>query len=344
MKKSIVIRCITKKSKGFGNLNRCLILANSLQKKGINSFFIIDRNKIAIEQLKKKNLSFIELKNDTSFSSEKKIILKYMNDMNCEIIILDMRENGEKLSKILYKNSLKIILLDDAWCKNVYADILFNGTNVKSYQQYNKKNIDSKLFLGTKYWILPDEFKNYKKQLSDIYNKNQYNILISMGGSDPSNLTSKIIKSIIKISQIKVKIIFGPFSKNHSEILNLVKNKKNIKIIYSSKNIWKEFFWSDVTISGGGNTLFELASLGIPTLCIPTFKHEILYVNEFMKKKYSYNLGFKQKNSLKINYEVERLLKNEKIRKEMCRSGKKLLDGKGLSRVVNIIVSNIKNF
>jgi len=149
--KKIAIRCTTIPEKGYGNFSRCLYVAESLRKNNIKISFIIDYNKSIVNILKKRKFDFIFKKNIEKSQYESKFILNYLNKNNINTIIIDMRERGEIISKLLSNQNKKLIFFDDAWCKNVYADILFNGTNVRSYQNYKKINKNSKLFLDTKY-------------------------------------------------------------------------------------------------------------------------------------------------------------------------------------------------
>ena len=194
--KQIAIRCLTVPQKGFGNFNRCLNIAKSLREKGIQIFFLVDYNKSISKILKKNNFDYVS---KNKFQHNSKFILNFLNEKKIDNIIIDMREKGEIISKFLFEKNFKSILFDDAWCKNVYSDILFNGTNVRDYHKYKKINKNSKLFLGTKYWIINKNFSLFSKKVSDIKEKEKYHVVISMGGSDPYNLTQRVVDSIKSI-------------------------------------------------------------------------------------------------------------------------------------------------
>jgi len=149
---TIVIRCITDPLKGFGNFNRCFTLATELEKLGYNFFFVID-NKAVIKLLKNKKWSYQIIPKFHSRLTESKFLIKLMKKKKFNTILIDMREYGEEISFHIYKSNLKVIMLDDAWTKNVYADIIINGTNVKKYHEYRIINKSSKLCVGPKYWI-----------------------------------------------------------------------------------------------------------------------------------------------------------------------------------------------
>ena len=336
--KKIAIRCLTVPEKGFGNFNRCLTIAKSLREKGVQIFFLVDYNKSISKILQQNNFNFVS---KNKYQHNSKFILNFLNEKKIENTIIDMREKGENISKLLFENNFKSILFDDAWCKNVYSDILFNGTNVKNYHKYNKINKNSKLFLNTKYWIINKNFSYFTKKLSDIKEKQKYHIVISMGGSDPNNLTLNVVNSIKDIKIIDIMIVVGPFFNNTIKLKNIIKSNRHIKLIKSSEKIWRDFSKADVVITNGGNTLFELSALSIPTLSIPAFKHEIKYSEAFMNENFSINLGLKQINKKKINFNLLNLLQNISLRKKMFYSGKKIVDGKGLLRVQKIILNSL---
>ncbi len=336
--KKIAIRCLTISEKGYGNFSRCLNIAKSLREKNIQIYFLVDYNKSISKILQKNNFKFIS---KNKFQHDSKFVLNFLYEEKIDNIIIDMREKSENISKFLFKNNFKSILFDDAWCKNVYSDILFNGTNVKDYHKYKKINKNSKLFLNTKYWIINENFLYFRKKLLDIKEKQKYHIVISMGGVDPNNLTLNVVNSIKDIKIINITIIVGPLFDNLSQLNKIIKSYKNIKLIKSSNEIWKDLSKADVAITNGGNTLFESCALSIPTLSIPAFKHEVKYSEAFMKENFCVNLGLREINQEKINSNLLNLLENTLLRKKMFYSGKKIIDGKGLLRVQKIILNSL---
>ena len=347
MTKEIVFLCLTDSVTGYGHLSRCFTLANSLQKKGYKPIFLINHNLRTIEELRKKNFDFERI---PQFSSKKhpkydpKYVFKKINCKGWNIIIVDMRNYGEKISKFLKNKKLNVILLDDAWCKKPTADLIINGTISKKYHRYNKVNPDSKIFKGTKFWISNPEFSRYKKKISEINFKKKYSVIVSMGGSDPHELTSLVIRSLENLPNVQITAIIGPFFKNLSKLKNQTKNNSNVLLVNSPKKIWKEFQKCDLAVCAPGNTLYELCTQQIPTICITADPHQLEYANDFSTKGFSENLGLWTKvNSDLVQQSVISLLNNPKKRKKMCMAAKKIIDGKGLCRVIKVIDTFIKN-
>lgn len=332
---TIAIRCITEKSKGYGNFNRCLVIAKELCKMGYNVVFFINHDTDIMLQLQGK-FSYEIIPKFLYNGNESNFIISKMNEKNYKILIIDMREYGEKISKQFVGVCFKTVVFDDAWCKNVYSDILINGTTVQQYHKYNKINKKSKIYAGSKYWIADSKFLQYKKNILDIINKKIYRVTITMGGADPNNLTLQLINTLSIFSNVKITVIVGPFFRNITKFQNL--KNKNLSIIHNPTNIWKIFYNSDIAISSCGNTLFELAIQNIPTICIPIVEHQILYAEYFESKGFCINLGFwKNMPDKLIKDTLVQILSDLLRRKQMCIAGGKILDGQGLSRVIRIL-------
>jgi len=340
-KNILCFRCITDHKKGYGNFARSLLLAEEMKRRNFSIFFIIEKNSTVEILLEERKISFYRLTSSKSKIIETKKILKILQKNNCHNIILDMREYGEILSKKLVKH-VYVILIDDAWGKNVYANIIFNGTMIKKFHNYKIKNPNSQVFLGTDYWLCDQNFLRSQKTTHNIQNLKQPILTISMGGSDPDELTFIVYRSISHLSNIKIQIIIGPFFKKKLQLKNEVKNNKNTSVIVNPKNIWNKFSKSDLVISNAGSTLFELAILRLPVICISVVDHQIPYAKFFQRKGSVKYLGFKNIISeKKISLAVIDLLKNKSKRKTMFTACKSIIEGKGLFTVSSIIEKKI---
>ena len=343
MKQKIFFRTITDFKKGYGNLNRSITLAEGLQKKDYKIHFLITKNTSAINELTKRHYNYTILPKFNSIKNESSYISNLMKSKNFQIIILDMREFGESLSKYLKQSNHYVVLIDDAWCKTAYADLIINGTIVEKYHKYKKINKYSKVYTGTNYLIMPNHFKKFRKQLYNIKQKQNYNIVITMGGSDYDNLTELVVNSLLHFNNLRINILVGPFFKNYKN-LKQVSNNRNVKIIKSSKTIWKEFNKADIAISASGNTLYELIVQRIPTLCISASPHQIPYAKKFQNLGCAIHLGYKnQITTKKIQNSVTNLLKNTNKRRKMASVSGKTIIGNGLTHVISIMDKFLKN-
>ncbi len=345
-KKLIFFRTITYPKTGFGNLSRSLILANGLKNKGYLIKFLINQNALAVKEIKKRKFNYIFIPKFSSKIKETNYISRKMKKENSKIIVVDMRQYGEIISKNLMKYNFNVILLDDAWGEysKAYADLIFNGTMVSKYHKYEKINKKSRILTGPKYWIMNEQFIKNQKTISEIGQKKKYNVVISMGGSNVGDLSSFIVKSILNLEKIFISVIIGPFFKKNNELVKLSQMTKKLKLVYSPSNIWNEFKKADIAISSAGNTLYELSVQRIPTISIAVVTHQVPYLEIFSSKNLCLNLGYKDKiTPQKIKNSLIFLLENPNKRKQMFRSAVQIVDGKGFVRVTKIMDNYLKD-
>ncbi|MFB5630899.1 MAG: UDP-2,4-diacetamido-2,4,6-trideoxy-beta-L-altropyranose hydrolase [Nitrosopumilaceae archaeon] len=333
-KKVILFRCITDSYYGLGHFQRCIVLANELKKMGYLTKFIITHNEFIEKELRSSKIPYIKIPNYNSITKESKNIFSIMNSNRYKIIVVDMREFSEKLCKNLFYKKIKTILIDDAWTKNAYADLIFNGTLIKQYQKYKKKNKNCKIFVGPQYNLIKEEFKIFRKKTKKITTKSSYVVVITTGGTDPNEVSLIVIKSILMVPNLKIIVIVGPFSKNLKKIQEIAKGQRNIKILESPKNIWKIFNLADLVISSAGNTLYELSIQHVPTICIAAEEHQIPYGRLFSGYGFSIFLGlWKNINEKQIQTTLTKLLTDVNLRKKISKPNKKILDENGTKKI-----------
>ena len=338
MKKQICCRCLTKSKTGYGNFKRCLTLAKELKKNQISTFFIIDKNQKISNELRKNHFHYSTIPM-SSYAREHIFIKKFMKKNQISTVLLDVRQYGQSLSKKLKTETNKIILIDDLWSDKIYSDVFINSTNVKSHDDYEIINDNSIILLGTKYWIIDKNYKIYKKTSYKIPDKTRLKLVISLGGSDPENITSHLLKQLVNRNDMEIKIIIGPMNNNFSKLKNLTKNLDSITLVKSPKNIFEIFSQADLVISNGGNTLFELITLRIPTIAIPAFTHEEKYVKNFSNDECIIKFNKKQKN---INKIINDFKSSRSLQKNLFTATKNIIDGKGLKRCSDIISTCMK--
>ncbi len=317
---------------GSGHFFRCLALSEEFIKKRRKVIFIT--NSKNIKKHIKKNIPFFILKGETE--SER---IKECKQLSSKIKfwIIDLPKENKRYSFHLKKYDSAII--DDLGNIGVYSKFLINGGVVKKFQKYNSNN-KTKFFLGPKYIILRKSF--YENRLSNENYENKIKkILLTFGGNDDSDLSSRILSSI-NTKKYQVSVLLGPTYKFTKKIQSISKSNKNIKIISNAEDTSTLFKKFDLVITTPGITIYELSCLGIPTILISINEIQYTVAKFFQKMKFGKNYGFWEDDVLKLEKMIKSLDEN-KIRENMKKSGQKIVDGKGIFRVSNIIDNFLKN-
>lgn len=315
---------------GFGHIIRCLSLYQAFEGKGIKPKFIINGDNDIECLLNGANYQLLNWikKADKVFKLTK----------NADIAIIDSYLADvsfyEKLS-----NLVKILVyIDDNKRLDYPKGIVVNGSIYAEELDYPQKD-GSIYLLGADYILLRKEFWEVpEKEIKDKIKS----IMVTFGGDDAKNMTPKILKFLNKeCLNLKKNIIIGKAFQNIDEIKKKADKSTNL-IYYPNAEKMKEIMLeSDIAISAGGQTLYELARVGVPTIGICVAENQLENMKEWEKTGFLEYIGWYNKNN--IIEKIDKLLKNLgniKIRKSKSKIGRKFVNGKGSIRIIKILLFN----
>ena len=166
--------------------------------------------------------------------------------------------------------------------------------------------------------------------------------MITFGGDDKRNMSESILKFLQNSYPLLRKIVIIGQSFNNPQRLKAAKDEKTEFIQNTCAERMKRIMLkSDIAISAGGQTLYELARIGVPTIGIGVAKNQRRNLDNW--KKYGF-LGFSgwhdnEHLMQELEKEINRLEKPD-IRKNRSKSGRLAVDGCGQFRIVNAFLAD----
>lgn len=316
---------------GFGHVARCSSIYQAFKKRDISPKFIINGDNSVKSILYSIDFKINDWLKDISFlnSSDIVIIDSYLATI----------EIYEKISK---KVSLTVYL-DDNKRLNYPSGIVVNGLINAENLNYPSDN-SIKYQLGSNFTPLRMDFWDVSKLK---INDNISNILITMGGNDLRNLTPKILELLnTNFPNVNKKVIIADSFDNVSEIESL--KDDFVDLIYSpdSKEMLNAMSNVDLAISASGQTLYELACIGVPTIAIGIIDNQKDNIRNWQNVGFIEYAGYwNNKNLFNNILDKIELLKDKNIRYEKRLIGIQAIDGQGSLRIVKEILKEyyIKN-
>ena len=322
---------------GIGHLMRCIALSEELIKRGNICSFVTKIDDISlIKKIKENNINIKYIDSNATLDDDKNQLLKYCRNNNINWIITDSYNINSKYLKEMKKNGFKVLSIDDTAQIHYYSDIVLNQ-NIGSDKLIFSAEKYSKFLLGPKYAMLRNDLLRRHEKID---RENIEKLLIMFGGSDNDNLTLKIIDLLKSFSKkIDFSVIIGPLNPFYNDIEKYIKKENlKIKLIKSPENIVDLYLDTDIAISAGGTTCYELAYFGIPNIIITIADNQFKNASELDKQKVSIYLGKKEEIKPKqLKNKFNELVNNLPLSKNLSRNGKKMVDGKGKERIVDFM-------
>ena len=302
-KKKIIFRADGHKMLGMGHIYHCMTLAYNLT--GHEIMFVSNENGIeGIEKLKNSFLPLKTIKNDDEF-------FELLQEYKADIVVNDCLDTTVEYIKRLKTLTERVVTIEDIGEGARYADMVINA--LYEEPETNQGNV----FSGEKYVCLRDEFilaspKEFSKEVR--------NITVLFGGTDPSNLTKLVYDMAGSITAQHKNIRFsfitgiGYDCVEHGIVSSV---GKNIEVISDSRFISQILKESDLALTSQGRTVYELASLGVPSIVLAQNEREQKHTFAQMKNGFL-NMGLGSSVEPEaVKNTVEWLINTPQIRKEM---------------------------
>ncbi len=340
---------------GLGHIMRCLAFAQGLEKVGTKSVFATrDYDQSIKELIQRYRYNIDIMPKDCSSEDDALLTLESAHRHNAGLIITDLcnTDTLEQLDKYRgYLQELKdsgkfLITIDDINVITFPSDMVVNPNYGAESINYETSK-GTRLLLGPSYFIFRQEFIEAARLNREI-KRDARNILVTMGGSDPLHLNLKVVRALGKLgkpSNLNLRIVLGiDYTKSKKrELQGILKDfPGTCELIQASDSLASLMLWSDLAITGGGLTKYETAVTGTPSIIISQDSYQADLSSKFAREGSALYLGFVDEVSTEgIAGAVEKLSRNDALRAEMSKRGKRLVDGKGIERIISEIPQGV---
>lgn len=295
---------------GFGHVVRCAALQEAFEEKGIISEFLVNADNSVACLLENVNHRICD------WLSAKEQVLRIIDKE--DIVIIDSYWADLEFYEEISKKACVAVYLDDHKRINYPQGIVLNSAIYAEELDYSYDH-ENIFLLGTRYASLRKEFWDVPQRKWD---GGVRKTLITFGGTDCSDL----IRGIAGFLKDKFHCTF-----------HCVDFKKRI----NASSLLQLILDSDLCLSGGGQTVYNLARCGLPTIGICLSDNQLLNLEWWGKTKFLEYVGGCKDNDLLGK--IEAILDAPNLDEFLSGGevGQKYVDGQGARRVVQAILSNI---
>lgn len=231
----------------------------------------------------------------------------------------------------------RLLVIDDmAHLDHYEVDIVLNQ-NIDAADLTYSTAAATRLLLGTRYILLRPEFVARSPRKGGISGPAR-RLLVTMGGADPENVTSTVIKTLetVNSNALEALIVIGSANRNRQQIRDAAnRSRLPMRVVENAPDMAELMAWADLAVSAGGSTCWELAYMGVPTMAITMAENQLAVVEGLARAGAIVDLGWHHSLSAdELARAVQDLVPDTAARTRMQRCGRKLVDGNGANRVI----------
>lgn len=334
----LVIRADAGVVMGTGHVMRCVALAQAWQDTGGHVVFLIASSTLAIDEyLQCEGMEVIHSEAAPGSAGDVNFLEQVAAKSNAEWVVVDGYQFNSDYQRAIKQAGLRLLFVDDTGeCGPYFADLILNQNITACEQIYAQRQPYSRLLLGTKYAMLRREFRNWREQRKRFPNVAQ-RILISIGGSDPDGLTVRLTNAFAKDFEfdIQLTVVAGGSNPRVDELQRLHQEQKMQRLLIDVRDMSKVIAEADLAILCGGGTLWETLFMGCPTLSYSRAGVTEKIIEMLSRDDLILDLGpVEAFDEAAVRSAVGNLIPTAQKRESMAERGKELVDGRGVSRVL----------
>ena len=334
---------------GTGHVMRCLALADELRQKDADISFIcreepgnltsyIENRGYKVHQLPGE----IDIETDRNLTKE--ILSKY--ETKSDWLVIDHYDIDISYEFPLREHVKMIMVIDDLAKREHNCDLLLDQNYSKNDNRYSGLVPENCIqLLGSEYAILRHQFQKARENLRKR-DGGVNRILVFMGGADSKNITSKALRAIHMLdrSDIAIDVVVGDLNQYHNEIKILTSKMPNTICHHNVEDMVNLMSSADLCIGAGGTTTWERCCVGLPTITIILAENQKNTSENLDKEGALLNLGWYHnvtENNIKEG--IKGLIGNPQKMASMCDKSRRLVDGEGVNRVCDAMISMVSD-
>jgi UDP-2,4-diacetamido-2,4,6-trideoxy-beta-L-altropyranose hydrolase len=327
--KSLFIRADASPEIGTGHVMRCLALAQATQAEGMKVRIVGCINVPWVkDRLMQEDISLTDIPHAIQKRVPPEVLLAQI-DSSTDWIVLDGYHFGPDCQKAVREAGYKLMVIDDYnHLPEYHCDVLLNQ-NIGSENFIYKGDVGRKL-LGPKYVLLRPEFTSARSEAAKkIFPEKARSILFTLGGGDFSAHLEHMAPAFAApaLADCTLRVIAGSMPEDNIRFA-LRYCQASLEILQCVDDMPGLLLKTDLCITAGGSTCWELCCLGVPFLVQPVAdnQQEIArcLIRNDIAESFSHDM-------------ISSMLNDIGKRKELAEKAKSLTDGRGTLYVLETL-------
>jgi spore coat polysaccharide biosynthesis predicted glycosyltransferase SpsG len=319
---------------GFGHITRCLSLYDALEDIGCKVGFVVNGDSTVGGLFESRDHKFLD------WAEERNESLKLLDGADAAII------DSYLAGRTYYEEAARAVrvpvYIDDTKRIDYPGGVVVNGTIFAEKMGYPVRD-DITYLLGSRYTPLRKEFWEVPdREIRD----EPKTVMVTFGGEDAGNLTPSVLKLLKKeFPALDKKVVIGKGYGNREEIEREGKDGKT-ELLYNldAAGMRDLMLKSDIAVSACGQTLCELARVGVPTVAVAVAENQLHHANGWREAGFIEYAGWREEDGVmdKLKAAIIKLSAGAEARRS-AEAGKKHIDGQGSKRIAEFIKKACEN-
>jgi UDP-2,4-diacetamido-2,4,6-trideoxy-beta-L-altropyranose hydrolase len=309
---------------GMGDVMGSLALAATFMRDGAQVSFVVSGGE-ALDAIAREG-------HPVAIAASIEQALAALREFHADVIILNKLGNTPADVQALKQLGALVVTIDDAGAGAAAADLRINPL----YHVADAITVPGFVALREEFQRAHERERATAVCVSEL--------LVMQGGSDTYGFSPMIVRAVAAATvRPHCTVVAGPAFRHRKELLQAVaESDLDVTVVENPTGLAELMTATDLAITAGGLTMFELCCVGTPSLVVCAERFEEETAGRLDAEGAVMNLGFGgDLRPEALTAAVETLSGDGDRRQRMSERGRALVDGRGCDRIVETIASRM---
>ena len=279
---------------GVGHVMRCLALAQAWQDAGGSVTLVTSALTTSLaDRLRKENIEVSPLQAVAGSTADAAEFLQLAAKSAASAIVVDGYHFGQAYHDTISRFSGASLTIDDTGQLSHYATSYVLNQNLgASATLYENRDGNTRLLLGTDYALIRREFRQHD-QRGRSRDGSIKRVLVTLGGSDPDNITETVVRGLLQLPQadLHIRVLAGFQASRCEQLVKVVGDDDRFEVLPNVEDMAAQYAWADFAIAAGGSSNWEMCLFGLPRGLVIIAENQRQPTLELARRGAALNLG-----------------------------------------------------
>jgi len=338
---TLLIRADASPDIGTGHVMRCLAVAQAWQDRGGQALFATHQCVPGIQQrLTSENIDVHNLSSSPGSRNDSDETGALIEALHPEWVVIDGFGFTSEYVSRLQRLGTRIALIDDHATRDHYdTDVVVNPNIFAAAEMYAGRDPATELLVGLRFALIRREFRKIERRARG----SKRNLLVTLGGSDPDNVTLAVLEALDTVStqDFEITVICGAANEHIARLEGAARRlRKPVRLLKDIRDMGEILACTDMAISAPGASATEFAAVGVPMLLITMAENHARTGEEFASRGFAVSLGWwNQMTVAELGAHLEAFLKDDAGRARKSALAAQHIDTFGADRITQRLMS-----
>jgi UDP-2,4-diacetamido-2,4,6-trideoxy-beta-L-altropyranose hydrolase len=343
---------------GTGHVMRCVAFAELLLARGARSLFVCrDHQGHLIAQLRERSWPVVVLPAPVSAAGngadsyaawrgvpmhvDAEQTLRALEGHKPEWMVVDHYGLDAGWEALVRPGVGRLLVIDDLYRPHE-CDVVLNQNCLPDQPNRYHGLVPSgcQVLLGPRYALLAQEYPLHR-EIQPSRSGAVRRVLVYFGGVDSGNLTGQALMALCaqEFGQLEVDLVIGTNHPNRDALREQASARPHTRVFGTRPHLADLMATADLAIGAGGVTTWERMCLGVPSVVVSLAENQRPTCEALASAGLIEYLGsHRSVGSAQIHGALSTLLGNRRRLQELSSRGQHLVDGRGASRVAEVML------